>query len=70
MIYVQYGTAQFKLDICTRVLVQSLEKFATELASFPRAHNPWHAFDPHDELYVREVYLSVVYFTRKQSRYV
>ena len=30
-----YGTAQFKLDICTCVLVQSLEKFVTELTSFP-----------------------------------
>ena len=29
-----YGTAQFKLDICTRVLVQSLEKFVSELTSF------------------------------------
>ena len=28
-----YGTAQFKLDICARVLVQSLEKFIIELAN-------------------------------------
>ena len=65
-----YGTTQFKLDICMRVLVQSFEKFATELASFPQAHDPWHAFDPCDELYSHEVHLSVAYFTREQSRYV
>ena len=65
-----YGTAQFYLDICMRVLVQSLEKFGAELASFPRAHDPWHAFNPRDELYAREVHSSVVYFTREQSRYM
>ena len=63
-----YGTAKFKLDICTRVLVQSLEKFGAELANFPRAHDPWHAFDPRDKLYARRVY--VVYFTREQSFYM
>ena len=31
--YRMYGTAQFKLDIHTCVLVQSLKKFVTELAS-------------------------------------
>ena len=65
-----YGTAQFKLDICTRVLVQSLEKFVTELTSFPSAHDTWHAFGPRDELYASEVRSSVVYFTREQSHYV
>ena len=65
-----YGTAQFKLDICMRVLVQSFEKFVMELASFLRAHNPWHAFDPRDELYAHEVRSSVAYFTREQSCYV
>ena len=47
-----YGTAQFKLDNCTHVLVQSLEKFVTE-------HDPWHAFGPRDELYTREMRSSV-----------
>ena len=42
----------------------------TELVIFPRAHDPWHAFDPRDELYTREVRSSVVYFTREQSHYV
>ena len=37
-----------------RVLVQSLKKFVTELMSFPRVHDPWHAFDPRDELYALE----------------
>ena len=53
-----------------RVLVQSLEKFGVQIASFPRAHHPWHTFDPRDELYAREVHSSVVYFTREQLRYV
>ena len=65
-----YGTAQFKLDICTRVLVQLLEKFVTELVSFPRVHDTWHAFDPCYELYAREVWSSAVYFTCEQSRYM
>ena len=64
-----YGTAQFKLDIHTRVLVQSLEKFLMELVSFSQVHNMWHAFDPHNELYTREVHSSVVYFTCEQLRY-
>ena len=34
-----YGTAQFKLDIFTRVLVESLERFGMKLASCARAHN-------------------------------
>ena len=34
-----YGTAQFKLDICTLVLVESLERFGVKLASCVRAHN-------------------------------
>ena len=51
---------QFKLEIHMRVLVQSLEKFVMELASFSRAQNLWHAFDPCDELYVHEVRSSVI----------
>ena len=65
-----YGTAQFKLDTCMRVLVQLLEKFVTELASLLQAHGSWHTFDPRDELYAHEVRSSVVYFTCEQSRYV
>ena len=65
-----YSNAQFKIDVCTRVLVQSLDKFGKELTSFPRTHDPWHAFNRRDELYAREVHLSVVYFTREQSCYV
>ena len=65
-----YGTAQFKLDIRTHVLVQLLEKFLTELAIFSRAHDLWHAFNPCDEPYACKVRSSVVYFTRNQSRYV
>ena len=53
-----------------RVLVQSLEKFGIELMSFPQAHDPWHVFDPRDELCAREVHSSVVYFTCEQSHYV
>ena len=34
-----YGTAQFKLDICTRVLVESLERFGVKLASCAQVHN-------------------------------
>ena len=34
-----YGTAQFKLDIFTRVLVESLERFGMKLASCAQAHN-------------------------------
>ena len=65
-----YGTTQFKLDICTCVLVQLLEKFVMELLSFPQAQDMWHAVDPHDELYACEVRSSVVYLTREQSHYV
>ena len=53
-----------------RALVQSLEKFVMELASFSRVHDLWHVFDPHNELYAREVHSNVVYFTCKQSHYV
>ena len=53
--YSNYSTAQFTLDICMRVLIQSLEKFVTELVSLLRAYDSWHTFDPRDELYVREV---------------
>ena len=34
-----YGTAQFKLDICTRVLVELLKRFGVKLASCAQAHN-------------------------------
>ena len=63
-----YGTAQFKLDICTRVLRSTV---AREICNgFPRAHDPWHAFDPRDKLYAREVHSGVVYITHEQSRYM
>ena len=64
------GTAQFKLDTRTGVLVQLLEKFVTQLASFMQAHNLWHEFNARDEQYAREVRSGVIYFTCKQSRYV
>ena len=47
------------------VLVQLLEKFVRELASFLQAHDLWHVFDPRDELYTHEVRSSVVYFTHE-----
>ena len=34
-----YGTAQFKLDICTCVLGESLDRFVGQLTSFTRTHN-------------------------------
>ena len=44
---VTYCIAQFKLDIFTHVLVQLLEKFVSELASFSQVHELWHAFNHH-----------------------
>ena len=67
---VRYGTAQFKIDIHMHILVQSLEKFVRQLASFSQAHDLWYAFDPHDELYASEMCYSVVNFTREQSHNV
>ena len=32
----------------------------TELASLLRVHDTWHAYDPHNGLYAREVHSSVV----------
>ena len=64
-----YGTAQFKFDIRTRVLVQWLKNFLMELMSFSRVHDLWNVFDPHDELHAHGVRSSIVYFTRKQSSY-
>ena len=57
-----YGTAQFKLDICTRVLASTVAQEicdGTHDHEFPQAHDLWHAFDPPDELYTREVRSSV-----------
>ena len=34
-----YGIAQFKLDICMRVLGESLDRFVGQLASVTRTHN-------------------------------
>ena len=44
-----YSTAQFKLDICMCVLVQSLKKYVRELANFSRVHNLCHPLDPRDK---------------------
>ena len=39
VIYVlMYGTAQFKLDICTRVRRESLDRFVGQLTSVTRTH--------------------------------
>ena len=54
----QYSS--IKLDIHTDVLVQPLEKFVTELTSFLRADDLWHAFNPRDEPYAHEVHLGEV----------
>ena len=37
-----------------------------ELMSFPRVHNPWHVFYPHDELYACEVYSRAITLRVKQ----
>ena len=65
-----YSTTQFKLDIQMYALVQLLKKFVTKLVSFLPVHDLWHAFNPSDEPYTREVCLGEVYFTCEQSRYV
>ena len=65
-----YSTIQFKLDIHMHTPVQLLKKFVTELTSFSPVYDLWHAFNPSDEPYTREVCLGEVYFTCEQSRYV